>query len=49
MIVKLDKYGWSLDDFQYVKVGEGITTIGDMAFVFMDNIKKYICLQHCLL
>ena len=33
-------YGWSLDDFQYVKVGEGITTLGDMAFVFMDNIKK---------
>ncbi|MBQ8019890.1 MAG: leucine-rich repeat protein [Paludibacteraceae bacterium] len=33
-------YSWSLDDFQYVKVGEGITTLGDMAFVFMDNIKK---------
>ena len=31
-------YGWFLDDFHYVKVGEGITTIGDMAFVFMDNI-----------
>ena len=33
-------YSWSLDDFQYVKVGEGITSLGDMAFVFMDNIKK---------
>lgn len=33
-------YSWSLDDFQYVKVGEGITTIGDMAFVFMDNIEE---------
>lgn len=33
-------YSWSLDDFQYVKVGEGITTLGKMAFVFMDNIKK---------
>lgn len=33
-------YGWSLDDFHYVKVGEGITTIGDMAFVFMDNIEE---------
>lgn len=33
-------YSWSLDDFEYVKVGEGITSLGDMAFVFMDNIKK---------
>ena len=33
-------YSWSLDDFRYVKVGEGITTIGDMAFVFMDNIEE---------
>lgn len=33
-------YSWSLDDFQYVKVGEGITALGKMAFVFMDNIKK---------
>ena len=33
-------YSWSLDDFQYVKVGEGITTLGKMAFVLMDNIKK---------
>lgn len=33
-------YGWSLDDFKYVKVGEGITTIGDMAFVLMDNIEE---------
>ena len=40
-------YGWSLDDFKYVKVGEGITTIGDMAFVFMDNI-EYIYLPSTL-
>lgn len=33
-------YSWSLDDFQYVKVGEGITTLGKMDFVLMDNIKK---------
>ena len=33
-------YSWSLDDFQYVKVGEGITALGKMAFVLMDNIKK---------
>ncbi len=33
-------YSWSLDDFRYIKVGEGITTIGDMAFVFMDNIEE---------
>lgn len=33
-------YSWSLDNFQYVKVGEGITTLGDMAFVLMDNIKE---------
>ena len=33
-------YGWSLDDFEYVKVGEGITALGKMAFVLMDNIKK---------
>lgn len=39
-IFEVAPYGWSLDDFQYVKVGEGITTIGDMAFVFIDNIKK---------
>ena len=40
-------YGWSLDDFKYVRVGEGITTIGDMAFVFMDNI-EYIYLPSTL-
>lgn len=40
-------YSWSLDDFKYVKVGEGITTIGDMAFVFMDNI-EYIYLPSTL-
>lgn len=33
-------YSWSLDNFQYVKVGEGITTLGKMAFVLMNNIKK---------
>ena len=36
MIVKLDKYGWTLVDFKYVKVGEGITTLGKMAFVLMN-------------
>ena len=39
-IFEVAPYSWSLDDFRYVKVGEGITTIGDMAFVFMDNIEE---------
>lgn len=39
-ILEVAPYGWSLDDFRYIKVGEGITTIGDMAFVFMDNVEE---------
>lgn len=39
-IFEVAPYSWSLDDFRYVKVGEGITTIGDMAFVLMNNIEE---------
>lgn len=33
-------YVWSDDEFSVVKVGEGITSLGTMAFVFMEDIEK---------
>ena len=33
-------FAFSLNDFHYVHIGEGITSIGEMTFFFMENIKE---------